>query len=362
MKILVRLQFSFFLCFILSFVSKANQNLHVYFENINKAELDIANQDYRGASEKYKIAFTNKENPFAIDLYNALITSLRLEDFDQSYTYCILLAEKGVGQNFFSKKSDFKKLRIKKRKDWNSLLILAADRKAKYDRDNKEINNKLAILYKRDQEIHALLRSNPENIPDPEIEVKRVDDSTSFELMALFQEYGFLSEFNLGAPITDDTVILKQPNFYIIIRHNFQGLIRYDTLFAGTCRKAIQQGEMDPMVYAVMRDANGINGNIDYGTSHIVMKYNCAIYMDRDMYKRYTSKDLKFKHIDSNRKSIYLPPMEDALNKLIFRIRKPDSPFIIRDTYGIIGSFAEKRDEEIFLKDNIVFFDPCKSK
>lgn len=229
-------------------------------------------------------------------------------------------------------------------------MIIAQSKtnRKKFNKKYKCLNARLKKLYDRDQQMHILLQQRDIKYSEVEVSVKKTDDSISRELMKIFSRWGFLSEFNMGAFVVNDTTLLKEPPFYIIMRHNFQGLSSYDTLFAPICKKSIYEGLLHPMVYAAFRDANPVNGNTYYGTAHHFTRYKCSVFTETE--DEHTPKINTVKFIDEQRAIIFIPSLHDALKKILFRIQNPNSQFVIRDNYSRIMDFTNKESEDGFLK------------
>lgn len=340
------------ICIQMSTLSFAQQNLASYYSHTNKAELAITQSNYTNALNEYKEAFKANNMPFASDLYNALCLAIALKSLNHAYDYCFTLAGKGVGAAFFNKKTLFEELKTKDAKLWKAIIDHAAKSRKTFDTNNKLLNVALNKLYDKDQQMHTLLQQAGEKYKQTEVMVKKSDDSISGELMKVFSKHGFLSEFNMGVFTKDDTVLLKEPGFYVMIRHNFQGLSSYDTLFAPLCKKAIAEGTLHPMVYAGFRDGNPINGNIYYGTAHLITRYKCSIYAEAEDVQAVASNT--FKKINTERSEIFIPSLQDALPKILFRIQNPHSGFIFRDNYSTVSNFANSESEQSFLGRNIV--------
>ena len=327
-------------------LSHAKGNLQQYFDLTNKAELKLIEGKHREAQKLYKEAFLYKDLAFSIDLYNSAITAILLKDKNEAFSSSFKLADRGVNSAFFSKNSEFQYLKAADKNQWDSLLSYAAHKATSFHTANFELKNAISGLIKRDQQVHRAMALNDTLFP--ETVVKKIDDSISAELMKLFEKNGFLSEFNLGAEVRNDTVLAPYMDFNIIIRHNFQGIVSYDTLFAPICKKAINDGLMHPYEYANLRDSNPRNGNLFFGTSNYYIRYKCAIYLSNSM-----SKEEK-REIDSLRKGIDLPLLSESVLKIKYRIENPNTKFFFRDNYSIMGSFANPESEAMFKKYSIV--------
>ncbi len=145
-----------------------NESLSSYYNYKNKAELDIIDDNFLSALENYNYAFKYKV-PFEIDLYNAFIVSVKIQNKVMAYKYANLLATHGL-------KKQMLKSRIK------ALLNNASFSKTifkdydnyyqEFENGSKKMNAKdLFEIYERDQRIRQL------NIPISTESVDFIRDS-----------------------------------------------------------------------------------------------------------------------------------------------------------------------------------------
>lgn len=335
-------------------IAFAQKDIPAYYRHTNQAEISLVQGNKINAAKEYKAAFTANDAPFYTDLCNAMVLAAELNAVDDVYAYAELLAAKGIGERFFAQHSKLLSLRTEQSARWKALLRNAATSREKWDAQNKELNARIKALFDRDQEVHTTLQTARANYKETETEVKRVDDSISAELNKIFDQYGFLSEFNMGIFLGEGNWPRAEPDFYVIIRHNFQGITSYDTLFAPLCKKAIAQGTLHPMTYATFRDANPSNGNLLYGTSHVFTRYKCTLYTDLKTKKEDPYAFNPKEQVDSMRSTLHLSTLEDVQQKILYRMKNQSQPYIFRDNYSIIGSFANMESEQRFLERNKV--------
>lgn len=333
--------------FFLFFIQTTNaDNLKEYYAEINNAELSITAQDYKSAISTYNLAFTNKKEPFAIDIYNQTVCYIKSGNLKEAIAKCFTLAERGVGADFFHNNKIFEPLKVQSQ--WQQLLQKAEQVKAAFDLKNRSLTNKINMLFDADQDAHGLLRNiNDQNQDSISNYVKDVDDSLSNQLMDIFKQNGFLTEFNLGITINSEFEIDRMPNFYIIILHNFQGIQRYDSLFLPILNNAVFNGKVKPDVYALMLDANVKNPSKFYGTSNIYWQYENKLYIN----KYYNESEIK-NQINLQRSSIMLSSLDDYLKKILFNLKERGSGFEINAGVSRIGSFSDEESEKDF-KENL---------
>ncbi|MFN8430182.1 MAG: hypothetical protein U0V04_09400 [Spirosomataceae bacterium] len=78
-----------------------------YFYEINKAELNIAEENYSDAFYYYSRAFNYSKSPFLRDLYNATVCKFFLKDFDGAKVLLFKMAKKGVKKEVLEEKGIF---------------------------------------------------------------------------------------------------------------------------------------------------------------------------------------------------------------------------------------------------------------
>lgn len=89
------------------FSQNSFRQVKMYHKLINKAELNICNENFKKANAQYKQAFKKVEAPFSIDLYNYLLLNLKLET-DTSITNVTLraLVQRGYKLKYLKKRLD----------------------------------------------------------------------------------------------------------------------------------------------------------------------------------------------------------------------------------------------------------------
>ncbi|MBK6978121.1 MAG: hypothetical protein IPH28_14345 [Cytophagaceae bacterium] len=100
-------QFTFLLFFIplISFGQLKDRSL--YFQEINKAELSLVEENYEKAFSHYSKAFSFHKNPFLRDLYNATVCKFFLKDFDGAKVLLFKLARRGVKKEALEERNIF---------------------------------------------------------------------------------------------------------------------------------------------------------------------------------------------------------------------------------------------------------------
>lgn len=318
----------------------AQDSIKAYNGHINKAELAIVDNNFKSAFQFYETAFQYKEQPFAIDLYNATICAIKTTKTKDAFLLCNRLADKGVGAAFFEKKSIFDPLK-QETLSWQGLIAHAKLADKDFRTKNKPILDIIDTLYEKDQEMHRKWANSDFN-NKLEREMKQLDSTRSAELLNAFRKYGYLSEDILGATVSADTVLELEPKFGIIMLHNYQGRIKSDTLFTHVLRAMLSQGRIKPEYFADIQDRGSNFGDREYyGNNSLFTPYKCSLYqfkVDKEVLEQ----------LDKKRESIALYSLADFRKKFIFNLSHPYTEFLIGARSLLVHSFADKESEAFF--------------
>ena len=191
-------------------------NVLEYRSLINYAEENILNGEYSVSLNFYKKAEKNINTMFAIDLNNALISSVKTEDWENAVYWSKKLIGKGITLIFFERDLFDK---FKTTPEWSFFL---RDYKSIRDRHLKGVDkvmiDSLKILKEIDQNHYCL-------IPSGKIELKEAFTRTVFIdslLSKLITRRGFPSEKLVGTSKKSDTFISPLPSFFPLLRHSYQ--------------------------------------------------------------------------------------------------------------------------------------------
>jgi hypothetical protein len=330
------------------------EHFETYNEQVTKAEMNIIDGDFKSAMQHYKLAFEQKENPFASDLYNASVAAIKTGNYTQAFALCNRLATKGAGGVFFEKKTAFQPL--KKQPAWEALIKTAELEKNRIKKEQGETIKWVNGLVDKDQEWHTIWSKSDFN-QTLEMQMAAADDSLSGELMKVFDRQGYLSEDVIGANVTDDTTI-NFPAHWIIILHNYQGRHNTeDTLFTPILRKALSEGKISPRFFAYLQDhgSNMIRRPV-YGTGRGYNIWQCNLY-------KYPTNAIAVSDIETNRRSIGLGTLAEDEQRIFYTLNRKDYDFIIYGEVSTTGSFANKESEQRFLETSLlVLKDICHVK
>ncbi|MCX2429852.1 hypothetical protein [Pedobacter sp. GR22-10] len=292
-----------------------------YNEEINRAELDIVSNNFVEANKHFKNAFDINNHPQPIDAENAVINAVIINDFDQAFAFAKKIAETGVGRTYFEKLKRFSILKSKK--EWALLLTYASEQKLRIDTEGHKLIIELIDLQKKYQKIISLgfnKNTSKENLG------KLTDEKLAIEqtLHNLFVKEGYLSEYQIGANIKNDT-LFSYPIFSDIIIYSYM---------PDLSKKEFVYKEPDQAFYLFMDEMK--KGTIsfyylqDIITNQQVMnlrlpsigQFGCSFYACK-------KSELSPFEIDNRRRKIGLCSYDDYMKKFTFVIENPNSPFTI---------------------------------
>ncbi len=281
----MKLYSTIFLLMIISSITCAGKNIERYYNYINKAELAIAESDYKSGLKFYKKAFKNHDEPFNYDYRNALLCS------------CQLQKEKSVKQYYTAlkqRKFNFKNLEkhcIKNigENQWMILeqleVLLTID--TVYRKELVEILNK-------DQSLRDFVYSNGGY--DVHGDTARfVDSLNMLALKKMIKEKGFPTDAKVG----------NSKLIFIPILHNRQSPNPRNDL-GDVLKKHVQIGCFYSSVYARLHDEYIGNTHRKYGIEHQVI-INGESFFD------YPENETE---INKRRMEIYKASMEEQRIKL----------------------------------------------
>lgn len=304
-------------------VAKLRALPNVYNGLVDKAEIAFIRGDCKEALLYYDKAFARNQYPFAQDLYNAVVCALHTSKNTRALRWCFLLAGKGTGADFFSKKAIFTPL--KKERKWDELIYYANQAKIAIQQRYKEANDFLNGLYRLSDAI-PFWDHTPDMQSQAEGDRLWKNDSLSQQLLKFIQDKGYPSEEMIGVYISRDTILEKHPAFYRLIEKRWPLFNSYvDSLFkVALLEKGVQQGLLKADIYCHMT-ARGLDWQRGAEQRVYYSWYGCSIY---------ANKYIERGEVAQFRRSIGACSLDDYLKKLTFMIQYPQTDFSI-NTIGI---------------------------
>lgn len=185
-----------------------------YYTYTEQAEDYILKRQFAKAKEQYLVLDKKYPVLFARDLHNAIRCAIFARDYQNAFYWAEKMAKKGISFKYFDSKI-FKSL--KKQIEWNKL-------KVKYDSIYNDFQIKKSNVLK--EELEKLLQEDQsdyglQNRKQPKVLYETTEKVTN-KLIDLLMEYGFPSEEKIGVFTKNDTIILPNPDYHVLIRHAIQ--------------------------------------------------------------------------------------------------------------------------------------------
>lgn len=186
-----------------------------YYSYTQMAENYILAKKYAKAKEQYYLLYQKYPSQlFARDIHNAIRCAIQSRDFKTAFWWGEKFAFKGAPLPYFNS-TIFNGLR--KNPQWKSFCI-------KYDSIYKSSKNKQNLKFK--EEIDDLVKEDQANYglknrKDPKILFETTERVTD-KLIQLLKKEGYPSEEKIGCYFIRDTILMTDPDFYVLIRHALQ--------------------------------------------------------------------------------------------------------------------------------------------
>jgi hypothetical protein len=226
-----------------------NKKLVQYFNDINKAENKITENDFQAAETFYRKAFASYKEPQAKDLYNSMQVSLKLKNNDEAFLryQALKCLEYQFEPQFYDENFSF----------YKAETPIKCNVKLDYG-----YKNTLDSLFTIDQYYRKL--SGGDNVKYQK-EITKSDSLISTKLLKLIRQKGFPNEYNIGL-VSNDKSFFHQ--FYLIISHqlvkNTIGPQRIN--FSKEIIKGLNKGKIAPDYAAFLLDVN--TGTNSYSSSY----------------------------------------------------------------------------------------------
>ena len=277
------------------------QNFNKYYNHINKAELNIINNNFKNAILNYDSAFTFSESPFAKDIHNAIICSKKLKLQNKLNDYSMLMLKNKSLKPSYYKKHNRKFYKAKK-----------DEIKKKYIEKLNSYTYKLfEDLYKKDQKI----RTNKNYIYGR----NKIHKTDSLSFVA-FKNYIDKKKF------PDESFFLDNPfqnNLHLFVTHWHQAGFEIDSILL----LAVKNLKFINIDYAYINEMeDGLRKNSKYGIV-TMLEYRNKI----KLIKR-TNNDIL--QINKRRKKIGLCTYDEYIKKILFFKKNKD--FYYQTGYSVI--------------------------
>jgi hypothetical protein len=296
-----------------------------YWQQINKAELNICKRNYPEAVKLYRSAFlldTVMVDP--IDLYNASVCCVYVEDFMFAQECMLRLVGAGFDFNFFLRKHAFK--RFRESGNWLIFVDKYPQSRLLY-LQNLDVTQKVVLehLFFEDQHLRSLqtkdqLEYHGKNLDISLDTIIKYDSLLCDETLEFIKKYGFPPSGEGNIYTVQDTNILLYDMYELV----FHGYLRDCSGFTETLLPHLLVGRIRPELfwswynYEVSR-----KGDLEYGPTSTFIVMNGQPFVE----KYDSSKNEIFNH---KRSELFLPSIEDERKKISYsKLLLIPSDFII---------------------------------
>lgn len=184
-----------------------------YYPKTSKAKISIVNKNYKEALTHYKSAFKSVRRSFSSDVYNAMVCSIMINDYNQAIVFADTLFNKGINIEEIQKKiTDFPNIfsSFEQSTQWQKVKKEYPNRKQKHLRPKeKEVRDFFSYLLDLDQKPRGIKNNIPDTLifKGKKIGTKnrvRMDSLTMAEFKIFIKEKGFPSEDVIGKLIISE--------------------------------------------------------------------------------------------------------------------------------------------------------------
>lgn len=306
--------------------------IYIYNSTIYEAEQAIINNDPEHALERYTAAFELKEDPFAIDLYNAFICALKLNKANYTERYALLLSKLGLttqeikllySENRMTPDPDFLEKCIYQEKEYDNSDLLA-------------LRDTIIKLLERDQ----APRSATYPVYTNKQEIKTNDEAIELALFNLISDYGYPDEYKIGLRAKSETALSFNSPLHVIIRHAYQNKSQ---LLDSILYNSMKSGKIKPEEYT-----SWLSMSSDIDLSGRCTPGNEALFLINDslIYKCHVDSS-RLHLIENNRSEFNLPSYGLQVERSLFSIKNKEFKISQFGSYAIIYQSQESLNQLI---------------
>lgn len=275
-----------------------SNNLLSYYENVNKAENEIIQNQLKSNLKSYKKAFKIYPQGFYTDHLNAFFVAEKLKDKESILEFAKFLIQHGICKEFFTRHVlPLDSLKFKEFYDQIRNVRVIDDSYRKLIDELKDMDQEVRINNSNDKERSQTDSLNYESF-------KLLVSKKSFPSV---NNYGFKCNVYFGVDFTY-TILLKHFN-----PRKYQGIIEILTT-------ALEKGEIKNDEYIDLLSFNNGGKGLTKYSPH-------PIYIIDDKYYEDLQYSIVGNEIDANRKNIGLYSYKDFLLRLRYLINNPKSEF-----------------------------------
>jgi hypothetical protein len=276
-------------------------NIQKYYYFVNKAELEICNDNFPKASKYYKNAFKYNCNPFSSDVLKAFEIEYGISNNDKILEkYAALLAIRGyvmdeVLQDYGTTNNHYFSI-VKSVWDTTKIII------------DKNLCRLIDSLVEKDQEVRnseCFFQGN-----DSCIKLGVKTDSSNIEYLYQLCKRNKMDENNVGIHFYNAFIILRHNSYYPECESlkKLLKLLELQTL----------AGNFNPRKYTFYEDDYYCMRSKDSAKYGSGTSNNYFITGDSSLYFSYPK---NLKEINRNRRKFFLEPFNDMIKKIIFQYK-----------------------------------------
>lgn len=327
-----------------------NEKLIQYYQLINEAEINITQNNLEKANQSYKSAFNILENPPAKDLYNDMIVSIKLKDYQSAFYHyqTLKLLKYGFTDHFYDNNFP-KNIKYKKLK-----------KTINFDNHYKKQLDSLFVI---DQHYRNFSKGDYANYRK---EITKSDSIAATRLQQLIHAKGFPNEYDISLESANKVFF---QNFYFIIWHQLKTNLYspQQVNFSDDVVQALDKGKISPEDASFLLEL--LTGTQDYSMDlfsiHKFLSSNGGSQPIYDQIKNKMAKEdccyiSKFylpekrdaytkkliNEVNKKRTKIGLCTIDDDLKKKIFSLKNDDYKFSNVVIKGV--QFTEDNDMNMF--------------
>lgn len=274
-----------------------------YYPKVNQAEMFIVEGNYQEALQVYQDAFASVSFSPSIDLYNAVVCALYLDEWPVAKSFLIRIIGRNVEPLFLWRR--LKPFQEVLEPHWEVIKA--------YPRMLSEHENYRQELYEMedlDQEFRNRQNAN-ELYADT---IAAIDQRNIERFCELVEQYGFPGEHLFGA---EKQILTIDFPASIVLRHYFQGLSNGDDTtdrLTGILEEAVKRGELEPNLMAYLLSVQN-NQELKLGGGGIWV-FKSGDKNSGYMVEKFTPEQKVL--IDENRVRLGLDPIDDYKLKAAF--------------------------------------------
>ena len=282
-------------------------SVKIYHELVNDAELNICDNNYLIALNKYYEAFKFIKSPFPRDIYHVILLNTYLFKYKDALKYSRNLVKLGLKLEFFNQipLNNLKSDSI----EWNAFLNDYDSLHNNYmENINLDLKDQIIKLHMMDQK--NFCNRDPETGLLPFV---LAQDTVFDKCYDILKKFGYPSHDLIGLNIENDTNIINSPEI-VIFRHYFQENYNNINEISSLLLKEVFRGKLKP-IYFMTWDEFKYEPYPHYGTN-ILFKTVNGYYT-----KNFELNIKEINQFDSNRKNILMYSYKDDLknfNNILF--------------------------------------------